>query len=41
MNFWKKYFKNTLANEQRPEAGSACPMFDLTEPISNGVVLEF
>lgn len=27
-----------LANEQRPEAGSEWPMFDLTEPINSGEV---
>jgi len=27
-----------LANEQRPEAGSEWPMFDLTEPINRGEV---
>lgn len=29
----------TLASEQRPEAGSECPMFDLTDPMSKGDVL--
>lgn len=27
----------TLASEQTPDAGSAWPMFDLTDPMSRGV----
>lgn len=27
-----------LANEHRPDAGSECPIFDLTEPIKSGEV---